>query len=133
MRHSTLFGTLVLTTLAGCASLNPPDGAKLAALPVVAYPDTPPAGDYVFKLPAGQPIAVNIHADGTALAANATQTLRASLARDIYLHKDWASEDGLHWLRADKLIAVNLKILLPSYETPGPGTIHLTVDRKDPR
>ncbi len=117
-----------LAILSGCAGPMPAP-EKLAALPVVTYPDAPPAGDHVYKLPAGKPIDVRMRADGSALIAPVAQTLGASLAHDLYLHKDWASEDGRHWIRADKLIGVKLNIVLPSYLTPGPGDIHLTVDR----
>lgn len=123
--------TIALSTLAllgGCAGPLPAP-EKLAALPLVTYPDAPPSGDHVYKLPAGKPIDVRIRADGSALASPVTQTLGASLAHDLYLHKNWASEDGSHWLPADKLIGVNLNVVLPSYLTPGPGDIHLTVDR----
>lgn len=122
--------TLVL--LSGCAGMSAPGAGKLSALPLVVYPDTPPAGDYVYKLPAGKPISINLRADGSALAGNVAHSLDASLAHDIYLHKTWASEDGLNWMAADKLIGVNLTITLPSYATPRPGEIHLTVERKTP-
>ncbi|MFA5082084.1 MAG: hypothetical protein WC474_06030 [Hydrogenophilaceae bacterium] len=120
----------VLALLAGCAGLTPPPADSLSTLPVVVYPALPPAGDYIYKLPASQPIDLRILADGSALAGNVEQTLSARLARDLYLHKRWASEDGRTWLAADKLIGVNLGIVLPSYEKPGPGEIHLTVERK---
>lgn len=117
-----------LVVLTGCAGLAPPSAEKLAALPVVTYPDKPAAGDFVYKLPAGKPIDVRILADGTALATGADQKVSASLAHDLYLHKNWASEDGKTWLAADKLIGVKLTLTLPSYETPGPGEMHLTVN-----
>ena len=126
--HSLAMPALVI--LSGCAGLPPPSAEKLAPLPVVTYPDKPPTGDFVYKLPAGRPIDLRILADGTALATGADQKVSASLAHDIYLHKKWASEDGRTWLDADKLIGVKLTIALPSYETPGPGEMHLTVNRK---
>lgn len=126
--HIIVIPTLAI--LAGCAGLMPPPSAKLAAMPVVIYPDMPPAGDYVYKLPAGKTIEVKIRADGGALAGSVEQTVGASLAHDIYLHKTWASEDGRTWVRANKLIGVNLAITLPSWQTPGPGEIHLTVERQ---
>jgi hypothetical protein len=119
-----------LVVLTGCAGLTPPSAEKLAALPVVTYPDKPAAGEFVYKLPAGKPIDVRILADGTALATGADQKVSASLAHDIYLHKKWASEDGQTWVAADKLIGINLTLILPSYETPGPGEMHLAVNRK---
>jgi len=130
MKTRTAFALLTLSALSGCASLMSPPSDKLAALPVVSYPDTPTIGDFVYKLPAGKPIDIHVRADGSALTAPVAQTVSASLTHDLYLHGDWASEDGRAWQRADKLIGVNLRIVLPSYETPGPGDIHLTVDRK---
>ncbi|MDD5365689.1 MAG: hypothetical protein PHR30_10140 [Gallionellaceae bacterium] len=121
----------VFALLAGCAGITPPSADKLSALPVVVYPAMPAAaGDFVYKLPASQPIELRILADGSALAGNVEQTVSARLAHDLFLHKRWASEDGRTWLAADKLIGVNLSIVLPSYEKPGPGEIHLTVERK---
>jgi hypothetical protein len=119
-----------LVILSGCAGLTPPSAEKLAALPVVSYPDKPGAGEYVYKLPAGKPIDVRLRADGSALIAPVEQSIGASLAHDLYLHDIWASEDGSTWVRADKLIGVNLTVELPSYVRPGPGDLHLTVDRR---
>lgn len=126
----TLAPLATLALLAGCAGMTPPPAEKLAALPLVTYPDTPPAGDYVYLLPAGKPIQMRLRADGTALAAPVDQSVDAALGRDLYLHRQWASEDGRHWLPAEQLVGVNLTVFLPSYERPGPGDIHLTVDRK---
>lgn len=124
-----LYALPLLATLVGCA-MTPPSADKLAALPVVTYPDKPTSADYVYKLPAGKPLDVNVHAEGSALSAPVDQKISASLARDLYLHKRWASEDGKNWKAADKLIGVNLRITLPSYEAPGPGEMHLSVERK---
>jgi len=118
--------------LAGCAGLSPPSGEQLKALPLVVYPDKPPAGDFVYKLPAGRDIDMRMLVDGSALAGPVDQTLSARLNRDLYLHKRWASEDGQHWLRAADLVAVHLTVTLPSYETPVPGQMHLAIDRKQP-
>jgi hypothetical protein len=132
MMNKIAVATSALFLLTGCAGLTPPSAGRLATLPLVVYPDTPPAGDYIYKLPAGKPISVHLRADGSALTGNVAQSLDASLARDLYLHKTWASEDGLTWMAADRLIGLNLSITLPSYDTPRPGQIHLTVDRKAP-
>ena len=131
MKSFHLLAVPALVIVTGCAALAPPP-ESLAALPVVVYPATPPAGDFVYKLPAGQPIDMRILVDGSALAAGVDQKVSASLAHDIYLHKRWASEDGKTWQTADKLVGVKLTIKLPSYETPAPGEMHLTVDRKTP-
>jgi len=133
MNYRNVLPALVLSTLftlAGCAGL--PSAEKLAALPVVTYPDKPPAGDFVYKLPAGKPIDLRILADGSLLASSVDQKVSASLARDLYLHKRWASEDGRVWREANQLVGVKLSITLPSYEAPGPGEMHLSVDRRVP-
>jgi hypothetical protein len=127
-RHA-MFAT-ALFALSSCAALTPPTPVQVAAMPQVAYPEPPPAGDYVYKLPAGRPIEMHIVADGNLLAANVEQTLTARLAHDLYLHKDWASEDGQHWVPAGKLVDVKLTLRLPSYRTPGPGELHMTLDQK---
>jgi hypothetical protein len=124
----SIVSALALVGLGGCAS--PPSADQLATLPVVTYPDKPAAGDYVYKLPAGQPIELRMLADGSALDGSVDQTLSARLGHDIYLHKRWASEDGRHWVDARELIGVHLAVRLPSYETPGPGELHLSVERK---
>lgn len=128
IHFSTISALLILS---GCAGLTQPPSDKIAALHVVTYPDQPPAGDYVYKLPAGKPIDMRILVDGNALATGVDHTVNASLARDIYLYKRWASEDGRIWQTADKLLGVNLTVSLPSHETPGPGEMHLTVNRMD--
>lgn len=120
---------LLSATLSGCAGLTPPPAERLAAMPVATYPEAPPKGDYVYKLPAGKPIDLRILVDGNALSGGVDQTVGASLKQDLYLYKQWASEDGRQWQDANKLIAINLGIRLPSYESPVQGEIHMTVDR----
>jgi len=131
MKLTHFFAISSLLALSGCAGLTQPPTDKLTAMPVVTYPDQPPAGDYVYKLPAGKPIDMRILVDGSALVSKVDSTVSASLARDIYLYKRWASEDGRTWQMADKLLGVNLTVSLPSHETPGPGEMHLTVNRMD--
>lgn len=130
MKSRNVYLFLATLSLSGCAALNPPNAERLAALPTVIYPDKPTGDDYVYKLPAGKPVAIRILADGDLLAANVEQSLSANLQRDLYLYKDWASEDGKHWQRADSLVGINLTVTLPSYRTPGPGEIHLIAKRK---
>lgn len=126
-----VISVLALFALSGC-SLAPPSAEKLAALPLVTYPDKPPAGPFIYKLPAGQPIGISLMIDGSALAKGVKQTANASLGRDLYLYDRWASEDRQRWVAAQDLIGVDLTVALPSYETPKPGEIHLTVNRKQP-
>lgn len=127
----TAIAAATVMTLAGCAS--PPTGASLASLPVVTYPARPVGGgDYVYKLPAGQRIDVRLLVEGSALNTGADQTISARLSHDLYLHKQWASEDGKRWVDRKDLIGVNLSVTLPSYEAPGPGEMRLSVQRKAP-
>ncbi|MGD0960423.1 MAG: hypothetical protein ABSB19_11510 [Methylomonas sp.] len=119
--------------LSGCSILcPPPSAAELAQLPLVAYPDKPGAGDFIYKLPAGVPIDVHVLAEGGALAAAVDQTVSASLVHDLYLHKGWASEDGRHWVKTQDLIDTRFTLKLPTYQTPGPGEMRLTINRKAP-
>lgn len=124
----------LLLSLAGCASFDaPPSPDMLATLPIVSYPSPPPAGDHVYRLPAGKPIELRLLVDGDLLADSVDNTVSAQLRHDLYLHRKWASEDGKHWKPAEQLVATQLAVRLPSYETPGPGEIHLAVRRRAPQ
>jgi len=134
IRSVLALGLVSALALGGCASPFPPSADVLAKLPVVTYPDRPTGkSDYIYKLPAGQRIDVRLLVDGSALTMGADQAISARLGRDLYLHKQWASEDGRHWVDAKELVGVNLSLRLPGYETPGPGELHLSVNRKAPR
>jgi hypothetical protein len=114
----------------GCASLSSPSAERMAALPVVTFPNQPPAGDFILKLPAGQPIPLKVVIGGSLLAKGTVETLTATLAKDVYVHRHWASEDGKTWVRARDLVGVNLGLSLPSDAHPRPGEITLIVNRK---
>lgn len=130
MNPSLRFATLAATlTLAACAGL--PSAPPAADLPIVTFPQSPPAGDFVYRLPGGQPIPAEVIIDGSALASGARQTLSVTLPSDLYLHKQWASDDGVHWREARDLLDVVLKMELPSHAHPAPGQIHLTVNRQE--
>lgn len=117
-------------SLSGCASMSKPPQEKLASLPVVELGRPTPAGDFVLKIPGGKAIPVKVTIDGSALVSPVKQTLSATIPHDVYVYKDWASEDGRQWRRADELFGVKLKVALPSPESPQGGEIHLTVNRK---
>lgn len=55
---------LLALSLTGCASMFPPSVEKLASLPVVEFPNQPPVGDFIFKLPAGKPIPTRVAIEG---------------------------------------------------------------------
>lgn len=126
-----LAAALALASLAGCASLFPPSAADLAALPVVTFPDPPPAGDFVFKLPAGKPIPSRVAIEGNALAGSAEQTLNVTLPRDLYVHRRWISDDGKNWKPLGEVLSIGLSLSLPSDEHPKPGEMIVRIDRKD--
>lgn len=128
MKRFSMVCALSLSTLAGCAT--PPSANSLAGIPVVEYPARPGAGEFIYKLPAGKSVDVNIRADGSLLVGEVSQILGAKLARDLYLYKRWASEDGVNWQDGRDLVGVNFTLTLPSHEFPGPGEMHLTVNRK---
>lgn len=119
-----LLSTAILT---GC-SLTPPTPEKLAALPVITYPDKPSNGEFIYKFPAGKPIDLQFMVDGSALTQGIKQTVSTSLRHDLYLYRDWASEDKLSWVGANKLIDGNLAVALPTYERPNHAEIHLRLD-----
>lgn len=130
MHLRSLATSLALVSLAGCASLFPPSAESLARLPIVSFPDTPPAGDFVFRLPAGKPIPSRVVIEGSALASGAEQTLSVTLPRDLYVHKRWVSEDGKTWRPLNDALAIQLTLSLPSDEHPKPGELRLSIDRK---
>lgn len=129
---SSRFLLLPLALLGGCAAWAPPSAERLAAMPMVTYPEKPASGEYLYKISADKPVELRVQAQGSALTAPVEQTVSARLKRDIYLYKQWASEDGRRWVQADRLLGVDLQVSLPSYETPGPGEIRLTVDQRQP-
>lgn len=131
MRTLSIPSLLLMLSVSGCASLFPPSAEQLASLPVVVFPDTPPAGDFVFKLPAGKPIPTRVAIEGNLLTAGVEQTLTTSLTKDLYVHKRWVSEDGKNWRPVGKELSVELALSLPSDEHPKPGEIVLRVNRKD--
>jgi hypothetical protein len=80
-------GVFIVFTFTGCASLSSPSSERMAALPVVAFPNQPPSGDFILKLRAGQPIPVKVVIGGSLLAKGTVETLNATLAKDVYVHK----------------------------------------------
>ena len=122
---------IAVLNLSGCAGLSRPSAEQLAALPTVEFPNTPPAGDFILKLPGGKPIATQVVIEGSALASGASQTLNATLPRDLYVYRDWVSEDGKNWKPAGDLLRIEVAVTLPSHEHPKPGVIRVKVDRKD--
>jgi hypothetical protein len=121
----------LLASLNGCAFFHaPPCPEDMALLPVVEFPNTPPAGDFILKLPSGKPIPLTVSVRGSLLTQEVAHTLESTISRDLFLHKEWASWDGKNWQAAADLVGVDLRLALPSYEHPKPGEIVLQVDQK---
>ena len=130
-RSAALTLSALTLTLSGCANLFPPSASALAALPVVTYPATPPKGDFVYKLPAGQPIDTHVSIQGSGLKTSAQSTLSVTLPQDLYIHQRWVSNDRATWRYGNDAYAINLNLSLPTDESPKPGEITLTIDSKD--
>lgn len=116
--------------LSGCAATLPQSEYKLMSLPVVEFPATPPAGEFVLKLPAGKPIPTRVLIEGSALASGADQILNATLPHDLYVYQRWVSEDGKTWRPTSDVLDIKVNVTLPSTEHPTAGEIRLTVNRK---
>lgn len=119
---------LAAIALSGCAAMLPPPADTLARLPVVEFPATPPAGDFILKLPAGKPIPTRVIIEGSALASGADQTLNATLPNDLYVHRGWVSLDRRTWKHGREALDIRIAVSLPSDEHPRPGEIRVTVD-----
>lgn len=117
--------------VSACANFQAPDAKSLAKLPVVSYPNTPTTDGFVYKIPAGQAVAMQVNIRGTALASTAQQVMTVTLPKDVYVHKRWVSEDGQNWQPAQEVFNIQLQLSLPSDESPKPGEILLTVDRRN--
>lgn len=123
------FSALAVLALAGCASMVPPSSEKLSSLPVVEFPAKPPSGEFIFKLPKGQPIPTHVIIEGTALASGDEKTLTATLPTDLYIYGKWISEDGRNWKPAKDVIDIRVALSLPSDVHPQPGEIRVTVNK----
>lgn len=122
---------VIAVSLTACSTMMKPSPEKLATLPVVTYPDKPATGsDYVYKLPAGQPLGMRLRAEGNVFIENSEQMAYARLKKDLYLYRQWASDDGKTWHDGRKMLDVHLAINIPSHESPGPGDILLQVNRQ---
>lgn len=117
--------------LGGCATA--PSASEMAQTPVVRYGETPSAKSFVTLYPAGTPLPVIASVTGTLLAKGDQAQLNVTLKRDVYVYQRWASFDGKHWERADKLIKGTYKIALPGYKDgkgPQPGKMSAEFDLK---
>jgi hypothetical protein len=131
MSRLALLGLTVLS-LSGCATMTQPAPEKLASLPVVEFPAAPATDEYILKIPAGKPIPTRVVIEGSALTRGADQSLDVTLPRDLYLYRQWVSDDGKSWRAGQDEMEIRVTVLLPSHERPEPGEIRVKVDRKNP-
>lgn len=124
-----IIACLLCLSVAACAAL-PPTADRLAALPVVKLGDTPPAGDFVLRIPSGEPILTRTEIVGSLFAKEGEADVEVRLKRDLYLHKQWLSYDRVHWQRADRAVSADVQVKLPSYARPAPGVITVRLDEQ---
>lgn len=120
--------TLCLS-LGGCASMSGPDTAELNKLPVVQYGQPVPAdGNYVLHFPAGVAIDTPVTFKGNMFEREATADVSVKPVKDIYVHKQWLSYDGEHWMDANKAIDLKVQVVVPGYHRPEPGYVTLEMN-----
>lgn len=125
-----IFATTALILLSGCAAM-PPSAESLAQTPVVRFGETPPVNkDYVLHFTAGQPIPVKLSVVGNAFQQPGSETVRVSLVRDIYVHKNWMSYDRRNWIDANQALDLKMDVHIPSYEYPHDGIVRILMDFK---
>jgi len=105
MKHA--LSAFALFALAGCASLQPAPTETIAKLPVVRVGSQPPQNtDYVVFYPAGFAFPIKLKASGSLFASERQIESQATLAKDLYLYKYWASHDGKSWKNSHELLGV---------------------------
>ena len=105
MKHA-LF-SLFIFTLVGCASMLPAPTDAIARLPVVRVGGQAPQNtEYVVFYPAGFAFPVKLKASGSLFASEKQIESQATLAKDLYLYKYWASHDGKSWKNSHELLGV---------------------------
>lgn len=130
MKKPIVFAALALT-LSGCATLTRPREQTLSALPIIEFGQpTPVSGGFILHFASGQLIPTNVSVNGNLFERPVQETVNVALARDVYLYKDWASLDKIHWSKAKDLIPGHLSIVLPGYMHPAPGHIAITMNVK---
>lgn len=96
-----------VSVLAGCTSLQPAPTEAISKLPVVRVGDQPPVNsDYVVLYPAGYAFPIKLRASGSLFSAEKQIESQATLSKDLYLYKYWASHDQIAWKNAHTLLGV---------------------------
>jgi hypothetical protein len=105
MKHA--LSAFALFALAGCASLQPAPTETIAKLPVVRVgSQTPQNTEYVVFYPAGFAFPVRLKSSGSLFTSERQIESQATLAKDLYLYKYWASHDGKSWKNSHELLGV---------------------------
>jgi hypothetical protein len=105
MKHA--FAFLVLFSLVGCASMRPAPTDAIEKLPVIRVGEqTPLNSEYVVFYPAGFEFPVKLKTSGSLFASERQIESHATLAKDLYLYKYWASHDGKLWKNSHELLGV---------------------------
>jgi hypothetical protein len=99
--------SLALSTTIGCAALGPAPVESISKLPVVRVGDPPPLNtEYVVFYPAGFGFPVKLITSGSFFESVKQIESQATLAKDLYLYKYWASHDGKTWKNSHELLVV---------------------------
>lgn len=105
MKHALVF--LALFSLVGCASMQSVPSDAIEKLPVVRVGDQAPLdAEYVVFYPAGFEFPVKLKASGSLFASEKQVESHATLAKNLYLYKYWASHDGKLWKNSHELLGV---------------------------
>jgi len=84
--------------------MQPAPTETIAKLPVVRVGSQPPQNtEYVVFYPAGFPFPVKLNTSGSLFASDKQNESQATLAKDLYLYKYWASHDGKLWKNSHEL------------------------------
>lgn len=129
LKLTSILCPLLLVT--GCATLNPISG-RLDDLPIIPFGgETPTDGEFILHFPQAVPIETSITFAGNLFIASDVQTMQVRPKQDIYLYREWVSFDLQRWRNASETLHADLKMQLPGYDHPGPGYLHLRLDKID--
>jgi len=121
----------VLLLAGGCASMRAPSLEMLRDLPVVRFGDPIPSGrDYILFFPPDTPISLTTSVKGNIFAKEAEQQLHVTLRRGIYAYKNWVSYDRTSWRVGREIIKGGVRVQLPSYDHPEPGSVTIQMDER---